>query len=73
MHYDQLPMPRVLPQLLLEIHEGDTFEVCGHTFTVTQVIGEACYVKPQGVSWDRHVPKQQLQALLARIGTRAPR
>lgn len=68
MHYAQLAKPRVLPELLPEIHEGDTFEVLGYTFTVTQVIGEACYVKPNGINWDRHVPKQQLQALLARIG-----
>lgn len=70
MHSEQLPTPRVLPQVLPEIREGDTFEVLGYTFQVTQVIGEACYVKPAGMNFDRHVPKLHLQALLARTGAR---
>lgn len=71
MHYDQLAKPRLLPELLPQIREGDTFDFCGVRFKVTQVIGEACYVGAIGSGWDRHVPKPQLQAVLARIGTPA--
>ena len=49
----------------------DTFDFCGVRFKVTQVIGEACYVGAVGSGWDRHVPRPQLQAVLARIGTPA--
>lgn len=72
MHYAQLLKPRLLGEPLPPIQEGDTFEVLGYTFVVTQVIGETCYIKPAGASWDKACDRQQLQALLARIGTPVP-
>jgi hypothetical protein len=68
MHYLQRLTPRLVPELLPAITEGDTFEILGNAFTVTQVIGDACYVKPAGASWDRYVPTRDLQDLLARVG-----
>lgn len=73
MHYAQLPKPRILGELLPPIQEGDTFEVLGHTFVVTQVIGETCYIKPAGASYDKACNTRQLQALLARISVAVPR
>ena len=72
-HYAQLPKPRVLGELLPPIQEGDTFEILGYTFAVTQVIGETCYIKPEGSNWDKACETRKLQALLARIGVAVPR
>lgn len=71
MHYAQLPKPRLLAEVLPAIQEGDTFEVLGYTFVVTQVIGETCYIKPAGANRDKACETRKLQALLARIAVPA--
>lgn len=58
--------------LLPLVEAGDTFTVDGRRYTVTQVCGETCYLKPGAAPWDFAAPTRKVAAVLALYGNGKP-